>query len=223
MTRNANVKRNEQTRPAYDTAARILILANHLTGERNDWKQLEKTTGLSATKWRHVHAGVTRPSLEMLDALCRAFPQYAFWLATGISDETTGHLSPIRALAFPGDIDPTHADLKPTPTGYFHSCQTTLTELSAQIITSTLENTDEFSDQNSNYLNIIRKIEFSPSNSHTQNAIANNVAGIFNLLDEKENYLRQVVSNAREIEGIDQFIDEQRKAEEDFTKRWKKD
>ncbi|AJY03006.1 hypothetical protein AK36_6127 (plasmid) [Burkholderia vietnamiensis LMG 10929] len=70
---------------------RMSLLVRRIVGERNDWRRLEELTGLKAVKWRHTYAGVTKPSLEMFEALCRLHPEHAFWLATGLIDESAGH------------------------------------------------------------------------------------------------------------------------------------
>ncbi|MFM0158522.1 MULTISPECIES: hypothetical protein [Paraburkholderia] len=73
---------------------RMSFLVRHIVGDRNDWMRLEELTGMKSVKWRHFYAGVTKPSLEMFEALCRLHPEHAFWLATGLIDESAGHTEP---------------------------------------------------------------------------------------------------------------------------------
>ena len=65
------------------------------------WQGLEKLTGISAQRWRGVYARRQRPTSDMISAICKLQPQYAFWLATGITDALNGHTAPPTALTFP--------------------------------------------------------------------------------------------------------------------------
>ncbi|MFY3858114.1 hypothetical protein ACOTH4_28345 [Achromobacter xylosoxidans] len=108
----------------YDIEVRMRLLINEVLHEKKDWKGLEQLTGVKSVKWRHFHSEVTKASLEMLEALFRTYPEYAFWLATGISDEDAGHLAPLKH-EFPGrpiEDHPTFARQAAT-SAYFRDCQ----------------------------------------------------------------------------------------------------
>lgn len=89
---------------SYSIEMRIAILIQTVLNGKNDWKKLEDLTGIKSVKWRHFNAGVIKPSLEMVEKLCKEFPQYAFWLSTGLTDYDAGHLAPQINVAFPGSI-----------------------------------------------------------------------------------------------------------------------
>jgi hypothetical protein len=57
--------------------------------------ELEQTSGIKASSWKHVYYGHQRATSEMIEFTCRFIPSYAFWIATGATpDETMEHLSP---------------------------------------------------------------------------------------------------------------------------------
>jgi hypothetical protein len=58
------------------------------------WKRLEMSTGVSGTRWKNVSQGAQRPAPDMIEAIAQLAPQYAFWLATGITDPQHGHVAP---------------------------------------------------------------------------------------------------------------------------------
>jgi len=70
-------------------------------GGHGFWERLGERTGIASKRWRQVYARKQRVTSDMLEALARLFPSYAFWLATGITDATNGHTAPNTAQAFP--------------------------------------------------------------------------------------------------------------------------
>ncbi|WP_143243672.1 hypothetical protein [Alcaligenes faecalis] len=102
---NAKVNKTKPTEQiSYGIEMRIAILIQTILSGKNDWKKLEDLTGIKSVKWRHFNSGVIKPSMEMLETLCREFPQYAFWLTTGLTDYNAGHIAPQINVAFPGGI-----------------------------------------------------------------------------------------------------------------------
>lgn len=65
------------------------------------WERLAGLTGISAQRWRKAYVRRQRPTPDMIEALCCLFPEHAFWVATGITDSTNGHVAPMTALTFP--------------------------------------------------------------------------------------------------------------------------
>lgn len=65
------------------------------------WENLDRYTGISAQRWRKAYARRQRPTPDMIEALAKLFPSYAFWLATGITDAVNGHIAPLTAQTFP--------------------------------------------------------------------------------------------------------------------------
>lgn len=68
---------------------------------RGSFERLTEYTGVSTQRWRKVFHRRQRPTPDMIEALARLFPHYAFWLARGITDATNGHVTPENAQAFP--------------------------------------------------------------------------------------------------------------------------
>ena len=65
------------------------------------WQFLQDITPISAQRWRKIYKRRQRPTPDMVEALCRNRPDYAFWIATGITDAENGHVAPETALTFP--------------------------------------------------------------------------------------------------------------------------
>lgn len=65
------------------------------------WENLAGLTGISAQRWRKAYMRRQRPTPDMIEALSRLFPEHAFWIATGITDATNGHIAPMTAMTFP--------------------------------------------------------------------------------------------------------------------------
>ncbi|AEC19136.1 hypothetical protein PT7_0596 [Pusillimonas sp. T7-7] len=90
----------------YSIEVRLALLVQCKLQNKNDWKRLEELTGVKSVKWRHLHAGVIKqPSVDMIEALCKLYPQHAFWLTTGLTDYEAGHTAPEIHLAFPGTLE----------------------------------------------------------------------------------------------------------------------
>ncbi|VVD71760.1 hypothetical protein PEP31012_00642 [Pandoraea eparura] len=62
------------------------------TSETRRWKELESLTGIPAANWLAAVRNKQRPTAEMIEALARTWPQYAYWMVTGTSDARYGHL-----------------------------------------------------------------------------------------------------------------------------------
>jgi len=75
------------------------VVTAHTSPTRR-WKELEDLSGIPAANWLAAIRNKQRPTAEMLEAAARAWPQYAFWLLTGITDCKHGHTTPI-AKAYP--------------------------------------------------------------------------------------------------------------------------
>ena len=74
---------------------RILEIIERETDSHRKFKQFEELTGVSATKWQNLGQGKQRANDEMIEAIGNRWPQYAYWLVTGKTDEEHGHTSPI--------------------------------------------------------------------------------------------------------------------------------
>lgn len=77
-----------------DLIQRLLDVVRHTTNDRRRLKELEEETGIPDRNWKQVWSGRQRPTAHMIEALARRWPQYAFWMVTGITDEANGHTAP---------------------------------------------------------------------------------------------------------------------------------
>lgn len=77
-----------------DIQGRTRALIEHAVQPSRRFKELEEIAGISAGTWRTFWTRNTYPSAQMLEALAQTWPQYAFWLVTGITDPDGGHVAP---------------------------------------------------------------------------------------------------------------------------------
>ncbi|GAQ30431.1 hypothetical protein K6V18_06595 [Ralstonia insidiosa] len=83
-----------------EIATRMRWLIETQVTEHRRFKALEAMSGISAEAWRAFWNDRQKPSSEMVCALAQAWPQYAFWLATGITDPDYGHVAPISSPGY---------------------------------------------------------------------------------------------------------------------------
>lgn len=74
---------------------RILEIIERETQSHRKFKHFEEITGIGASKWQSLCQGKQRANEEMIEAIGNRWPQYAYWLVTGKTDEEHGHTSPI--------------------------------------------------------------------------------------------------------------------------------
>jgi hypothetical protein len=55
---------------------------------------MAELSGIASDRWSAVFSERQRPTVEMIEAIAKIWPQHAFWLATGIEDSSTGHTNP---------------------------------------------------------------------------------------------------------------------------------
>lgn len=75
-------------------AERFVELINTKTNESRRFKELEELSSIPAVSWRKAYNKGQRPTTEMLEALARQWPQHAFWLVTGLTDNEFSHTAP---------------------------------------------------------------------------------------------------------------------------------
>ncbi|VVE53067.1 hypothetical protein PAQ31011_04841 [Pandoraea aquatica] len=73
---------------------RICELIEHVTAPDRCWREMEGFTGIPSKRWQNVARDLQRPTSEMIEAIGLIWPQFAFWLVTGRTDEASGHISP---------------------------------------------------------------------------------------------------------------------------------
>lgn len=73
---------------------RICELIAHVTAPDRCWRDMEDFTGVPSKRWQNVARDLQRPTSEMFEAIGKVWPQFAYWLLTGQTDEASGHISP---------------------------------------------------------------------------------------------------------------------------------
>ena len=100
-----------------DPSIRMKAVLQEKTEGSRRFKMLEEKTKIPATNWTNWYHGRQRATQEMIQALSRLYPEYAFWIATGITDWTHGHTCPAHAVAAPNTMKFKH----PAAKSYFES------------------------------------------------------------------------------------------------------
>ncbi|MFZ6780416.1 hypothetical protein ACO0LD_26600 [Undibacterium sp. Ji83W] len=75
-------------------ADRMKELIDTQADKRGKFAQLESLTGIQSENWKSFYYGRQRPNPDMIEALAHTWPEFAFWLVTGIDDFNKGHTSP---------------------------------------------------------------------------------------------------------------------------------
>lgn len=84
--------------------AKLIIISE--TPEKGRFSWLDERTGVPRNTWQSFFKSAKAvPGGEMIQALARLFPRYAFWLASGLTDLEYGHAQSKHAMAkcFPED------------------------------------------------------------------------------------------------------------------------
>ena len=85
---------------------RIIEVAKTKLTAHKVFKELEIRSGIKANSWRKVAEEKQRATSEMIEFVCREWPDYAFWLCTGyLADTSVKHTSPKREQALDLNID----------------------------------------------------------------------------------------------------------------------
>lgn len=80
-----------------DLKGRLQAVLRAGTPERGHFRTLEELSGISADSWKAVAYDRQKPTLDMLCFAFATWPECAFWLATGLTDEAFGHVAPAMA------------------------------------------------------------------------------------------------------------------------------
>ncbi|VVE89486.1 hypothetical protein [Pandoraea bronchicola] len=85
-----------------DSRVRAIHVISAVTSPARRFKELGDKTEVSAATWRSFwNRDGAIPSGAMLEGLAREWPQYAFWLVTGITDWEAGHVAPPTVDSLP--------------------------------------------------------------------------------------------------------------------------
>ena len=115
MFGNHHVEESMTTLQVATLSDRLRLLLQEKTEGSRRFKWLEEQTGIPATNWTNWYHGRQRATEEMIQGIARLFPEHAFWLATGITDWTHGHICPRVAAEMPNRVEFDH----PAATRYF--------------------------------------------------------------------------------------------------------
>lgn len=204
---------------SWNIDVRLRLLVASVLSTRNDWKQLELLTGVGAEKWRQWHRGTTNPSIFMIESVCRAWPQYAFWLTTGLTDPYFGHRSAMTpALGFPFSMG-TDRTLAVHTEIYFKESLEVLQRVSALYL-------DNHAKAGSTSAQIAMQLEDDMAltldslqqelrlGSDERKAVAQHLLG---RLRER---IEDVISGLRGLPWVDAEIDRQRESDKEAVEEW---
>lgn len=77
---------------------RLRILVKKVARTHCLWKEMEVLTGIPASSWVDFNRGKKRATATMIEAVSRKWPEYAFWLATGLTNYGGQHVAPEMAV-----------------------------------------------------------------------------------------------------------------------------
>lgn len=67
----------------------------------SDYNWLEEMTGVKSSKWRDLDREKTKTvTAEMIEELCRTWPEFAYWFVTGMEASPRGQKVPAEYLEF---------------------------------------------------------------------------------------------------------------------------
>lgn len=75
------------------------------TSDRSRYIELMEKTGISANVWKNFWFDRREPDALMVERLCQAWPEYALWVTTGVSDVENGHKAPEGLAQMEGEPD----------------------------------------------------------------------------------------------------------------------
>lgn len=75
------------------------------TPDRSRYIDLMEKTGISANIWKNFWFDRKEPDAHMVERLCQAWPEYALWVTTGVSDVAHGHKAPEGTTSKDGEPD----------------------------------------------------------------------------------------------------------------------
>ena len=103
---------------------RLEAIISSQTEEKNRYANLEILTNVSRDNWRAWwnKRHISTPSGSLIQAAALLWPQYAFWLATGMTDLSNGHTLVSGygyTKAFPDYVDDCDVDVMALTISYF--------------------------------------------------------------------------------------------------------
>lgn len=74
---------------------RLIAVLRTQTQDRGRFRWLAEHSGLSESNWKSCYYARQRPNPEMLEWVCREWPQFTLWLMTGSAYPVTGQIRPV--------------------------------------------------------------------------------------------------------------------------------
>lgn len=85
-------------------SARLKFVIETETEAYGRYALLAARSNIPAATWRTWWNRGGTPSGSLLEAVAKLWPQYAFWLATGCTDDRCGHIPPPAACQMPSGM-----------------------------------------------------------------------------------------------------------------------
>lgn len=73
---------------------RLLAILFDKYDQSNLFAELERQTGISRASWKAVRHKKQRATSQMIEAVAKLWPDYAYWLACGDTEPEFGHVAP---------------------------------------------------------------------------------------------------------------------------------
>jgi len=73
---------------------RLRLVIEAVTPPTRRFVALEEATQIKAESWRTWWNRGGKASPDMIQTIARAYPEYALWIVTGITDQLFGHIAP---------------------------------------------------------------------------------------------------------------------------------
>lgn len=87
--------------PVADIRDRLNAIVSWAVPGRGRFRQLEERSGISQESWKATWHNKQRPTADMIQVVARAWPEYAFWMVTGVTDQFHGHQAPENVDPYP--------------------------------------------------------------------------------------------------------------------------
>jgi len=91
----------EKKAEALDLRDRLNAITIWAVPGRGRFRELSEMSGISQESWKATWHSRQRPTSEMVQFVARTWPECAFWLATGITDQRHGHRAPSEINTYP--------------------------------------------------------------------------------------------------------------------------
>ncbi|MEN3110388.1 hypothetical protein ACFONG_10300 [Uliginosibacterium paludis] len=79
---------------------RLRLLISSQTPEKRRFPLLRELTGVTESTWRTWWSRGGVPSGALVEGAAKTWPEYAFWISTGVEDQQFGHFAP-KGCGFP--------------------------------------------------------------------------------------------------------------------------